>query len=148
LIDKATALMPDVGIGTDIIVGFPGEGEAEFENTCKVVEELPFSYLHVFSYSDRPKTHGMKLTNKNSPETIKRRSEIMHEIGDRKKREFAEKHIGTDVEVLVERRDENGRWNGFTGEYLKVFFEDERDLHNRMETVTVTAREGEAARGV
>ncbi len=148
LIDQATALMPDVGIGTDIIVGFPGEGEKEFENTCRVVEELPFSYLHVFSYSDRPKTHGMKLPSKNSPETIKRRSEIMHDIGDRKKREFAEKHIGKDVEVLVERRDENGLWNGFTGEYLKVFFEDDRDMHNRMKTVTVTAADGEVARGV
>ncbi len=148
LIDKAEKLMPGLGLGTDIIVGFPGEGEAEFENTCQVVEELPFSYLHVFSYSDRPKTHGMKLPNKNSPETIKRRSEIMHEIGDRKKSEFAEKHIGKEVEVLVERRDEDGLWNGFTGEYLKVFFADDRDLHNTMETVKVIASEEEAARGI
>lgn len=132
LIDRATELMPDIGLGTDIIVGFPGEGEAEFRNTVRLVEELPFSYLHVFSYSDRPKTTGMKLPGKNNPETIKNHSDFMHEIGEQKKRIFAEKHIGRQVEVLVERRDENGLWNGFTSQYLKVYFAAEDELQNQI----------------
>lgn len=136
LVDKAITLMPDLGLGTDIMVGFPGEGEAEFQNTVRLVEELPFSYLHVFSYSDRPKTTGLKLPNKNSPETIKDRSDFMHELGEKKRRVFAEKHIGKPVEVLVERRDENGLWNGFTSQYLKVYFRDENQLQNQIVWIT------------
>jgi threonylcarbamoyladenosine tRNA methylthiotransferase MtaB len=130
LVGRATSLMPGMGLGTDIIVGFPGEGEAEFQTTVRLVEEFPFTYLHVFSYSDRPKTVAARLPDKNNPETIKARSEFLHHLGDRKKRAFAEKHIGKTVEVLVERRDENGLWNGFTGEYLKVYIESERELEN------------------
>ncbi|MBD3297547.1 MAG: radical SAM protein, partial [candidate division Zixibacteria bacterium] len=55
-VDKAMRMMPDVGLGTDVIVGFPGEGEREFANSMRFVEEMPFSYLHIFSYSERPKT--------------------------------------------------------------------------------------------
>jgi threonylcarbamoyladenosine tRNA methylthiotransferase MtaB len=147
LVDRATTLMPDLGLGTDIMVGFPGEGEAEFQNTVRLVEELPFSYLHVFSYSDRPKTTGLKLPNKNDPETIKNRSNFMHELGEKKKRAFAEKHIGKSVEVLVERRDENGLWNGFTGQYLKVYFEDEREFQNCMVEVIPTSYNKEVLSG-
>ncbi len=141
LIEKAMNLMPDIGLGTDIIVGFPGEGEGEFQNTVRLVEELPFSYLHVFSYSDRPKTAGKKLPDKNNPETIKNRSDFMHEIGEQKKRAFAEKHIGQRVEVLVECRDENGLWNGFTSQYLKVYFVSEVELQNKIAFIVPYAYE-------
>jgi len=135
LVDQAMTLMPDIGLGTDIMVGFPGEGEAEFQNTVRLVEELPFSYLHVFSYSDRPKTTGMRLPQKNDPETIKDRSDFMHKLGEKKRRAFAEKHIGKPVEVLVERRDENGLWNGFTSQYMKVYFASDIELQNEMVSV-------------
>jgi len=135
LVDEAITLMPDIGMGTDVMVGFPGEGEVEFDNTVRLVEELPFSYLHVFSYSDRPKTVGERLPGKNSPETIKNRSDCLHRLGEQKRRAFAEKHIGKKVEVLVERRDEHGRWNGFTSQYLKVYFESDQRMNNRIISV-------------
>lgn len=135
LIEKATTLMPDMGLGTDVIVGFPGEGQAEFQNSVKLVEELPFSYVHVFSYSDRPKTVAARIPEKNNPETIKARSEFLHQLGDQKKRAFAEKYIGKTVEILVERQDESGLWNGFTGEYLKVHFPSKRKLNNMLVNV-------------
>jgi len=136
LVDRAFELMPDLGLGTDIIVGFPGEGEQEFQNSVKLVEELPFSYLHVFSYSDRPKTHAIKMPEKINPEIIKARSEYLHRLGEEKIRIYAERQIDCQVEVLVERRDENGLWNGFTNQYTKVYFSDERDWQNQCVSVT------------
>ncbi len=138
LVDRATTLMPDLGVGTDIIVGFPTEGDHEFQNSVKLVNELPFSYLHVFSYSDRPKTAGLKIPEKVNPEIIKQRSEFLHQLGEQKKRAFAERFIGREVEVLVERCDEQGRWNGFTGEYVKVYFESDDNFENKITKVAVT----------
>ena len=135
LIDRAVSLMPNIGLGTDVIVGFPGESDAEFEDTVRFIEEIPFSYLHVFSYSDRPRTLAARLPNKNPPETTKHRSDILHRLGEEKKRAFAERFIDRPVEILVERKDESGRWNGFTGEYVKVYFESAEELGNRFVSV-------------
>ena len=135
LIDRALASIPDLGLGTDLIVGFPGESEREFENTVRFIEQIPFSYLHVFSYSDRPRTIAARLTDKHSPQTIKHRSDLLHQLGAQKKRAFAERFIGRPVEILVERRDENGIWSGFTSQYVKVFFPSEKELNNQLVSV-------------
>ena len=119
-VERVKTLMPDLGLGTDIMVGFPGEGDREFASTVRLVEELPFSYLHVFSYSDRPKTAGMYLGDKCTADEIKERSAIMHDLAARKKRQFFEDHLGRTVEVLFETVDDDGWRKGFTGSYLRV----------------------------
>jgi threonylcarbamoyladenosine tRNA methylthiotransferase MtaB len=119
-VERVKTLMPDLGLGTDIMVGFPGEGDREFASTVRLVEELPFSYLHVFSYSDRPKTAGMYLGDKCTADKIKERSAIMHDLAARKKQRFFADHIGRTVEVLFETVDDDGWRKGFTGSYLRV----------------------------
>jgi threonylcarbamoyladenosine tRNA methylthiotransferase MtaB len=120
LIDRIMTRMPDLGLGTDIIAGFPGEGEQEFQNTVRFVEQIPFSYVHVFSYSDRPKTAAARLPVKNSRETVKQRSDTLHELARAKKRAFAERCLGRRVEILAECRDDNGFWSGLTSQYVRV----------------------------
>jgi threonylcarbamoyladenosine tRNA methylthiotransferase MtaB len=140
LVGQAKALMPDIGLGTDIMVGFPGETDREFEQTLRFVENLPLSYLHVFSYSERPKTAAAYYDAKNDPERIKDRSERMHELAAHKKRAFFEEHIGRRVEVLLETVDEDGWRKGFTGSYLRVGVEPQAAGENQLAIVKVLER--------
>ena len=119
-VDKAKRMMPDLGLGTDIIVGHPGEGDAEFEESRRFIEDTPFSYLHVFSYSERPKTAAAFYDDKISPQIIKDRSIILHEVGRRKRQAFFDTHVGRAVDVLFETVDDDGWCKGFTGSYLRV----------------------------
>ncbi len=80
---------PDAAIGADVIVGFPGETEAEFEETVAFIEHAPLTYLHVFSYSDRPGTRASQMRPKVSPDTIHERSVRLRALGERKKVRFA-----------------------------------------------------------
>jgi len=136
-IERAKTIMPDIGLGTDIIVGFPGETDREYERTLRFVEDLPLSYLHVFSYSERPKTAAAYYDAKNDPGRIKDRSGQMHEVAARKKRAFFEEHIGRRVEVLFETVDEDGWRKGFTGSYLRVGIEPRAAGENQLAIVEV-----------
>ncbi len=137
-IERAKTMMPDLGLGTDIIVGFPGETDREFDQTLRFVEQLPLSYLHVFSYSERPKTAAAFYDDKNDPARIKERSERMHEVATRKKQAFFDDHIGRKVEVLFETVDADGWRKGFTGSYLRVGIEPETVGENRLANVEVS----------
>ncbi|MBI5868942.1 MAG: tRNA (N(6)-L-threonylcarbamoyladenosine(37)-C(2))-methylthiotransferase MtaB [candidate division Zixibacteria bacterium] len=136
-IERAKTLMPDLGLGTDIIVGFPGESDREFDQTLRFVEQLPLSYLHVFSYSERPKTAAAFYGDKIDPARIKERSERMHEVAARKKQAFFDEHIGRKVEVLFETVDEDGWRKGFTGSYLRVGTTPDACGENKIVRVTV-----------
>jgi len=119
-IEKAIALMPDMGLGTDVIVGFPGETEEAFLATKRLVSSLPFTYLHIFSYSDRLKTAAPGFPDKVDRETIKARSAEMRALAAEKKQAFFRSHIGCEVDVLMETVDEDGFRKGFTSSYLRV----------------------------
>jgi threonylcarbamoyladenosine tRNA methylthiotransferase MtaB len=139
-VETAKRLMPDLGLGTDVMVGFPGETDTEFTNSHKFVEEMPFSYLHVFSYSQRPKTPAAYYDDKNDAKVIRERSEIMHELAVKKKQAFFDEHIGREVEVLFETVDEDGWRKGFTGSYLKVAADPEAVRLNEVTSVEVHGR--------
>jgi threonylcarbamoyladenosine tRNA methylthiotransferase MtaB len=119
-VEKAKSFMPDLGLGTDIMVGFPGESDHHFENSRRFLESLPFSYLHVFSYSDRAKTAANYLVDKCHPSVVRERSAILHDLAGEKKREFFGQHIGRTVNVLFEDVDADGFRKGFTGNYIRV----------------------------
>ncbi len=106
------------GLGADIIVGFPGEGEAEFEETRALVEELPYTYLHVFPYSVRDGTVAASLPDRASGDVAAARSRTLREIGLRKGQAYAETRAGTMADIVVEGRDD--RVAGMTGDYLRV----------------------------
>jgi len=92
---------PITAIGTDIIVGFPTESDKDFEESYRFVESLPFAYMHVFPYSDRPFTKASKLEPKVPPKVIKERTKLMKELSERKKLQFREKMRGKTVRGLV-----------------------------------------------
>lgn len=98
----AAATVPHFGLGADIIVGFPGETDEEFEETRRMVAELPFSYLHVFRFSPRPGTEAADMPNQVHHATVKRRSEILREMANRKQEEFARSLMGSVREAVVE----------------------------------------------
>lgn len=120
LLERATQRIPLLGLGTDIIVGFPGEDDQAFENTVRMVRELPFSNLHVFPYSQRNGTRAATMPGQ-IPEAIKKeRLHILAGLGESKRRLFSEQFLGKDVSVLIERVDSKGIGHGWTGEYLEA----------------------------
>ncbi len=113
---------PGIALGTDIIVGFPGEGEAEFLNTRTLVEEVPFSYLHVFPYSDRPGTLSAGMSAQVSPESRKARAQVLKTIDIDKRKAYRHVQIGRSLNVVCEKRLQNGLYTGKSGNYLNVYF--------------------------
>jgi threonylcarbamoyladenosine tRNA methylthiotransferase MtaB len=147
-VDEVLGEVPDVGLGTDVIVGFPGETEESFERTYRFLESLPFAYLHVFSYSKRHGTRAAKLAGHVSPEAIKERSGRLRELSASKRRAFAQRYVGGEVEVLFEQIDEDGLWTGLTGNYLRVGLASAEPLRNQIRRVKVREARSELALGV
>lgn len=114
--------LPDIALGIDVMVGFPGEGEEAFTTTLKLVEELPVAYLHVFPYSERPGTPAKELPGKVNEAVKKRRSEVMRNLGRMKRNTFAERFIREELAVLVEdKKDKDtGFMKGFSDNYIPV----------------------------
>ncbi len=140
VVKKAVTRNPGLGLGADIIVGFPGETDAMFENTRRMIEDLPFTTLHVFSYSPRPGTEAAGFTN-DVPKAIKKeRNKILTELGNRKARQFRESLLGQTVPVLVEnsREPQTGRLRGHSDTYIPVSFEGSDKWMNRIIPVRVT----------
>jgi threonylcarbamoyladenosine tRNA methylthiotransferase MtaB len=122
LVDKVIARMPECGLGSDLLVGFPGETEAHFERTFRTVERLPFSYLHVFSYSARPGTPAAKYPDQVHPAAKKERSQRLRELGQAKKKAFAARFIGRELPILLEAKRDRTRQllSGLTENYMRV----------------------------
>jgi threonylcarbamoyladenosine tRNA methylthiotransferase MtaB len=113
--------IPDIAIGTDVMVGFPGEGDNEFGNTVRLLEELPLAYLHVFPYSERPGTRAARLPGRVSQAEKKRRVEILRELGKHKRDTFVGRFKEKKLSVLIET-EENGAgfMRGFSDNYIPV----------------------------
>ena len=122
LIGNILATIPGIAIGIDVMVGFPGEGEAAFSNTLRLVEGLPFAYLHVFPFSRRPGTPAAAMPGQVPEADKKRRVERLRTIGAEKRRNFAEKWIGAPLEVLIEGKKDRptGCFTGFSDNYIPV----------------------------
>jgi threonylcarbamoyladenosine tRNA methylthiotransferase MtaB len=120
LIQKIREAIPDCGIGVDVIVGFPGETDEHFQTTQRFIESLPVSYLHVFTYSERPNTPASKLEGAVEPKVRFQRNKILRSIGIGKKRDFYQHHVGRTLPVLPEGDVEDGSRFGFTENYVRV----------------------------
>ncbi len=142
-VEKAVERMPDLGLGTDVIVGFPGETDEMFENTVRFVESMPYTYMHVFSYSDRPRTVADRLGEKVHSRTIKERSGRLREIAARKRAAWLESLVDTEVEVLFETVDSDGLRKGLTGSYARVGIEPGAAIENEICRVRVAEVRGD-----
>lgn len=119
-VDYILSKMPFAGINTDVIAGFPGETKQEFENTAAFVDEIRFSRLHVFPYSDRPNTKATAMAGKIDDKVKKERVKILIKIADAKEAEFAEKNKGRILSALVEDGGNEESLFGYTENYIRV----------------------------
>jgi threonylcarbamoyladenosine tRNA methylthiotransferase MtaB len=134
LIANVMRRMPDCGLGSDLLVGFPGETEAHFERTLRLVERLPFSYLHVFSYSARPGTPAAKYPGRVPPAATKERSRRLRELARAKKKTFAERFLGQERAILLEGKRDKSRQllSGLTEHYIRVHVDAPDALVNQL----------------
>jgi threonylcarbamoyladenosine tRNA methylthiotransferase MtaB len=123
-IEKIRAAMPSAAIGADVMVGFPGESEAEFEETRRLVEDLPFTYLHVFTYSARPGTPAASMGKQIPTHVARERNRVLRDLVAEKKLAFMSGFIGKPVEVItlnVSGSDHAGKYTeGLTDNYLSM----------------------------
>jgi threonylcarbamoyladenosine tRNA methylthiotransferase MtaB len=121
LIHNIISECPDIAIGTDVIVGFPGEDDRDFEKTTSILQELPFSYIHVFPYSKRPDTRASVLSNHLKNALKKQRTEIIRDISIKKKKEYISKQTGKTLDVLIEQRDKtNEFYEAISDNYVRT----------------------------
>lgn len=139
LIETAFAKIPDLGLGTDLMVGFPGETDAAFQNTLAVASDLPFSYLHVFPYSSRPGTAALRIKQRVPSAPVKKRTNLLLDLDRTKRLVSHNAQIGKTVSVLFESGTRASYRFGTTPNFTKVAVADSGDLENQIKPVTITA---------
>lgn len=148
LIERIVRRIPRVAIGLDLITGFPGESEMEYANTLALVEDLPFTHLHVFPFSRRPGTPAATMPEQVPPEVIKERAARLRALGKAKLDVFIRSFIGHDLEVVVEGGGKGGVLRGISDNYLPIRFPGESTLVGKAVVVRLVAVDGQGARGV
>ena len=149
LAERLAAAIPDLGLGADVIVGHPGESDADFESTVALVGDLPFSYLHVFAYSDRKGTEAAKMGDRVPAPVIRERSARLRALGAEKSAAFRRRLLGRAVEVVVlEGRQVEGTLTGLTSNFVEVTFAGPEGLGRRFATVRITEADRRGARGI
>jgi threonylcarbamoyladenosine tRNA methylthiotransferase MtaB len=137
-VTKIKTLMPYCCIGVDVIVGFPGETEEDFLETYQFLNELPVSYLHVFTYSERANTPAAEMDGSVPMKVRTRRSKMLRILSEKKRRKFYEENIGNVATVLFEDDVEEGMIHGFTENYVRVTAKYDPLLINELKTVQLT----------
>ena len=132
LIHKVKEKVENVGIGVDVIVGFPNETNDDFLETYNFIKALPVSYLHVFTYSERPDTPAIKMENSVPLEERKRRSNMLRILNEKKKTEYYNSMLNKNVTVLFEEENHNGVMFGWTSNYVRVKQEFNKNLINKL----------------
>lgn len=120
VIDKILKRTSDLALGTDIIVGFPGEGDSEFKNTKQLLEDLPITYIHVFPFSSRPMTLATKMEAQNASSLKRERTCELKALSDNKKMTYMKSQMHKTVDIIVEQREDDGTSVGTSSNYLKV----------------------------
>jgi threonylcarbamoyladenosine tRNA methylthiotransferase MtaB len=146
-IQRIHAAMPQAAIGADVMVGFPGESADDFEQTRAFIERLPFTYLHVFTYSSRPGTPSAQMPEQVPVHLARERNRVLRELAARKKRDFQQQFIGETLPALTLTQIANGRTEALTGNYQKLWIEGSLPA-NRMLTARIHSIEGESLVGV
>ncbi len=121
VVEEAVRRMPDLAVGADVMIGFPGETEDEFGEMVSYLSSLPLAYLHVFTYSPRPDTSSLQMGEPIDTETRKSRSRELRRLSDQFRRRHAERSLDSLQTVIPEGATEDG-WQGLTGNYLRVSF--------------------------
>jgi threonylcarbamoyladenosine tRNA methylthiotransferase MtaB len=144
LIETLTTRIPDIGIGVDVLVGFPGESDGCFDKTLALLRDLPVSYLHIFPFSRRPGTPAYDFDDQIPPAIIKQRCQTLKKLDEEKRKSFYSRFLGQKVSVLIEKTPDRmtSRLKGRTSNYIPVLLEDETERTNGLTTVKLMRREG------
>lgn len=133
-ITQIRRLMPQAAIGTDVMVGFPGESDSAFEQTFTLIKSLPLTYLHIFPFSRREPAPAARFSHQVPPDKIKSRASVLNRLGLEKKAAFYEKMIGETVNVIIESRRDSatGLLTGVSQNYIRVLLDDTDIFKNKM----------------
>jgi threonylcarbamoyladenosine tRNA methylthiotransferase MtaB len=135
IINKIITRFPNAGIGADLICGFPGETEKQFENTYRLVKELPITHFHVFPYSSRKNTLAARMEDHIQHGIKKHRVRALNMLGEAKLKMFTEDQVGSSSQVLFERRNKEGLWEGYTSNFVRTYVDSDSDLKNQIRSV-------------
>jgi threonylcarbamoyladenosine tRNA methylthiotransferase MtaB len=137
-VSRIKEVMPNACIGVDVIVGFPGETDELFLETYNYLNEMDISYLHLFTYSERPNTEAVHLDGVIPKKVRAKRSKMLRGLSAKKRRSFYESQLGNTLSVLFENENKEGYINGFTENYVKVKTPWNPELVNTLHTITLT----------
>jgi threonylcarbamoyladenosine tRNA methylthiotransferase MtaB len=137
-VEKIKELMPDCCIGVDVIVGFPGETDEHFLETYDFLNKLPISYLHVFTYSERPGTEAAEFEGVVPKDVRKKRNKMLRILSEKKRMAFYRTQLGKTHRVIWESDNKSGKMHGFTENYVKVETDFDESLINQSEPVELT----------
>jgi threonylcarbamoyladenosine tRNA methylthiotransferase MtaB len=147
-VERIISHVPDAGIGTDVIVGFPGESNELFEDAHKYLVNLPVTYFHVFSYSERPNTPASEFVQKIDPYIKAERSKRLHKLSDQKRSDFYHSFIGKTIPVLFESVHSDGSISGLTEEYMRVDVKSDLHITNKILDVIIQETSTEKCIGI
>jgi threonylcarbamoyladenosine tRNA methylthiotransferase MtaB len=119
-VSRIKKIMPHACIGVDVIVGFPGETEDDFMETYQFLMDLDISYLHVFTYSERPNTPAAEMTSTIDMSIRKQRNKMLRILSEKKKRAFYQQYVGSERVVLIEQAKDRKKLSGYTDNYIRV----------------------------
>lgn len=142
LLSRIHAAQPLTGLGADVIVGFPGETAEEFEQTRALMEALPLSYLHVFTYSPRKGTPAAEMPDQVLHEVKMRRNHLLRGVSETKREAFAASMVGQILETVLQTEEDNGWLRGVTDNYLQLRVQADRTMLGRLVACQVTGQEG------
>ncbi|HMU43856.1 MAG TPA: tRNA (N(6)-L-threonylcarbamoyladenosine(37)-C(2))-methylthiotransferase MtaB [Ignavibacteriaceae bacterium] len=138
VVNTATKKIKDLGIGVDVITGFPEENNNDFLSTHSFLHDLPISYLHVFTYSERPNTKAINFANVVPIVERKKRNNILRSLSEKRKNEFYQKMISKNLQVLFEEENHNGEMMGFSSNYVRVKHPYDHSLVNTFSDVLIS----------
>ncbi len=136
-IETIKSLMPQACIGVDVIVGFPGELDAHFLETYEFLNSLDIAYLHVFTYSERPNTTAVRIAEVVELDVRNDRNKQLRSLSHKKKNAFYQSQLGSTSKVLFEKEESKGFMNGFTENYVKVKLTYDKNLINKIQSVSL-----------
>ena len=142
IVERLRNTYKDVMLTTDIIVGFPGENEEEFEETYKFLKDIKFYKMHIFKYSPRKGTKASEMKNQVNGNIKEERSKKLIELSDENEKEYNEKYIGKEVEILFEEEKE-GLYKGHTQNYILAYYKTDKKLENKIVRVKCIGTETE-----
>ena len=148
IVDKLRKEIPNVAITTDVIVGFPGETEEEFEKTYNFLKDIELSQMHIFKYSPRKGTKAADMENQVSPQIKHERSEKLLQLNKENFMKFASKSVGKEFEVLFEQEVGDDKYEGLTPNYLKTFVTCDEDICGKIMKVKITEVKDEYVEGI